>query len=47
MGPIILHPGVAYARLVWRTPVLVGQARKLDFTSPTPLFLYGKLNICC
>lgn len=45
MDLITLHPGSAYARLTWPTPILVGQARELDVTSLTPLFAYSKLGI--
>ena len=44
MGPTVLNTKLAYASWLG-PPILVRQARKPVFDSPTPLFAYGKLSI--
>ena len=44
MGPIVSNHASAYARLAG-PPILVGQARKTDFNSPTPLLVDYNVTI--
>jgi hypothetical protein len=44
MGLTVLNPSSAYARLAW-PPIPIGQARKLVFTSPTPLLVGDNVNL--
>ena len=51
MGPVVVNPGSAYARVVWSTnPSRTSQEENLDdfvlvFDSMPPMFAYDNLSI--